>query len=39
LDILSKSTREVRDGEMEFVAKERQRVTSKIEKDKKTLTE
>jgi carbonic anhydrase/acetyltransferase-like protein (isoleucine patch superfamily) len=34
LGIPAKGVREVRDGEMEFVAKERQRLTSKVEKYK-----
>ena len=39
LDIPAEPAHEVRDGEMEFVTKERQRLTSKVEKYKKIFTE
>ena len=39
LGIPTKPTREVRDGEREFVSKERQRLISKVEVYKKTFAE
>ncbi len=39
LGIPAKPTREVRDGEREFVDEERQRLTSKVEKFKKVFAE
>jgi hypothetical protein len=39
LGIPAKPVRKVRDGEREFVAKERKRLTSKVEKYKKIFAE